>query len=232
VAERWAAAAGGGALAGLTAGLLGGAVLLAAPGSAAPASLPAALSIVGAILGAVGAAGVGAGLAVAEALARSARTAALVLGGAAGGCLVGTAAHLLGRWTLEDLFGRDLSTVGGGAEGLVIGATAGLGYALGTPRPEGGIAAPRGWARARAALATGLCCAAGCILLALAGRRLGGDSLDVMARSFRGSQVGLAPLARLLGETDVGPVTRLALSGYEGLLFGLGLAFGLTRRPR
>jgi DNA-binding winged helix-turn-helix (wHTH) protein len=230
--ERWAAASGGGAAAGLLAGLGGGLVLLAAPGSAAPGSLPAALAVVGAILGAVGAAGVGAGLAVAEALARSARGVALAVCGALGGGVVGGGAHLLGRWTLQDVFGHDFSAVGGGIEGLVIGATAGLGYALATPRPEGGMAAPRGWARARAALGTGLCCAGGCLALAAAGRHLGGDSLDLMARSFRGSQVGLVPLARLLGEPDVGMITRGVLSAYEGLLFGAGLAFGLTRRPR
>jgi DNA-binding winged helix-turn-helix (wHTH) protein len=229
--ERWAAASGGGAVAGLVAGLAGGLVLLAAPGSAAPGSLPAALAVVGAIVGALGAAGVGAGLAVAEALARSARAAALVACGAIGGGAIGGAAHLLGAWTLQDLFGHDFSAVGGGLEGLVIGAAAGLGYAWGTPRPQGGLASPRGRARARACLTTGLCCAAGCLILAAAGRRLGGDSLDLMARSFRGSQVSLMPLARLLGEQEVGMITRGVLSAYEGLLFGCGLAFGLTRRP-
>src|SRR5262245_63838897 len=33
---------------------------------------------------------------------------------------------------------------GGGIEGLIIGASAGLGYAIGTSRVEGGLAAPRG----------------------------------------------------------------------------------------
>jgi hypothetical protein len=53
-----------------------------------------------------------------------------------------------------------------------------------------------------------------------------------MAKSFQGSQVGLAPLARLLGEADPGPATRAAVGAYEGFLFGAGLALGLTRRPR
>jgi len=206
--------------------------LLAARGSG-PASIPAALGVVGAILGGVGAAGVGAGLAVAEALSRSMRGAALTVCGALGGGTVGTVAHLLGRWTLEDLFGHDLSAVGGGLEGAVIGAAAGLGYALGAPRPPGGgLASPRGAARARAAALTGVVCAAGCVLLALAGRRLGGASLDLMARSFEGSDVGLGPLARLMGEPEVGSITRGVLSAYEGLLFGAGLAWGMTRRPR
>ena len=118
-------------------------------------------------------------------------------------------------------------------EGLVIGACTGLGYGLGAPGPAGGgMAAPRGAARGRAALVTGLFCAAGCIALALAGRRLGGDSLDLMARTFPGSRAGLAPLARLMGEPQMGGVTRVVTSAYEGILFGAGVALGLTRRPR
>ena len=63
------------------------------------------------------------------------------------------------------------------------------------------------------------------------GFHLGAMSLDFMAHAFPGSQVGLAPLARLLGEDEPGVVTRVAISGFEGLLFGAGLALGLTRRP-
>lgn len=156
----------------------------------------------------------------------------LVCCGALGGLSVGFVAHLLGRWTLEDLFGHDLSAVGGGIEGLAIGAAAGLGYALATPRPDGGMAAPRGNDRLLAALVTGVCCAAAGVALKWMGRNLGGPSLEIMARTFQGSRVSLTPLARLLGEPEVGPVTRTVLSAYEGLLFGAGLILGLTRRPR
>jgi DNA-binding winged helix-turn-helix (wHTH) protein len=229
---RWASASAGGAAAGIIAGLIGGSLLRLASGGDSPPSLPAALALIGALIGAVGAAGVGAGLAMAEALARSRRALALVCCGALGGLSVGFAAHLLGRWTLEDLFGHDLSAVGGGIEGLAIGAAAGLGYALATPRPEGGMATPKGTARLFAALVTGICCAAGGVALTWMGRNLGGPSLEIMAHSFQGSRVSLTPLARLLGEPVVGPVTRTALSAYEGLLFGIGLILGLTRRPR
>ena len=67
--------------------------------------------------------------------------------------------------------------------------------------------------------------------LALAGRHLVGSSLDLMAGTFAGSQVGLDPLARLLGEDSLRPITRTLVSGFEALMFGSGLAFGLTRRP-
>jgi len=135
---------------------------------------------------------------MAEALARSLRGLSLVALGALGGAVVGFAAHVIGRWTLAALFGQDLWMVGGGLEGLGLGAAAGLGYALATPRPEGGMAAPRGSERLKAAVVAGLCCALAGIVLTWAGRSLAGASLNAMARAFQGSQVGLNPVARLV----------------------------------
>jgi DNA-binding winged helix-turn-helix (wHTH) protein len=228
---RWAGATAGGAVSGLLAGFLGGLALRYGPGSQASDSVPFVLSLVGFAIGGVGAAGVGAGLAAAEVLARSFRGAALVAFGALGGCAVGATAHLLALWTIQGLFGRDLSPVGGGFEGLVLGAASGLGYAAATPRAEGGMATPRGRARRRAVLLTGVACGLAAIALTASGSYLGAMSLDFMAHAFPGSQVGLGPLARLLGEAEPGPVTALAISAWEGLLFGSGLALGLTRRP-
>ena len=56
-------------------------------------------------------------------------------------------------------------------------------------------------------------------------------SLDLMAQSFPDSQVGLGPLARLLGEVEPGLRVRLAVSTWEGLAFGTGIALGITYRP-
>jgi len=229
---RWGGAALGGAVAGAVAGALGGVALRLAPGSQATAGIIVALAFIGALIGGLGAAGVGAGLAAAETLARSRRGLALVALGAAGGGAIGALAHLLGGVMLEGVFGgHDLSTVGGGPEGLALGAAAGLGYALTTPRPGGGgMATPRGSERALAAIAAGLCCAAAAVALTSLGRHLTAASLNLMARSFRGSQVGLAPLARLLGEPELGPLTRNVLAAYEGFVFGCGVIVGLTRR--
>jgi DNA-binding winged helix-turn-helix (wHTH) protein len=228
---RWAPPAAGGALAGLVAGLIGGLALRLGPGSLASDTVPIVLAFVGLAIGGLGAIGVGAGLAAAEVLVRSFRGVALVALGAAGGGLIGAGTHLLGDWTIRGLFGRDLSPVAGGLEGLVLGAAAGLGYALATAGVAG-MATPHGWARARALLATGLCCALAAATLAATGSYLGAMSLDFVARAFPGSQVGLAPLSRLLGEQDAGLRTRLVISSWEGLLFGAGLVLGLTRRPR
>ena len=190
------------------------------------------LPLLGAATGGVAAAGVGAGLAAAEAAFRARRRLALAAAGAASGLAIGAAAHLLGRLVLEGLFGRDLSPLAGAVEGLVLGGAVGLGYGLATPTAEGGMATPHGLARVRAALLTGLACALAAGMLGWSGRFLGAMSLDFMAQSFPGSQVGLAPLARLLGEPEPGVVTRVAISAFEGLMFGSGLCAGLTRRPR
>ncbi len=230
--RRWFAAAAGGAAAGTVAGFLGGLVLRFGPASTAGDGVLAALPLLGAATGGVAAAGVGVGLAAAEAAFRARRRLALVAAGAASGLAVAAAAHLLGRLVLEGLFGRDLSPLTGAVEGLVLGGAVGLGYGLATPTAEGGMATPHGLARVRVALLTGLACALAAGGLGWSGRFLGAMSLDFMAQSFPGSQVGLAPLARLLGEPAPGVLTRVAISAFEGLMFGSGLAAGLTRRPR
>ena len=229
--RRWAGAVMGGATTGLAAGMAGGLALYLGPGSLAPASVIPALGLVGGLIGALGATGVGLGLAAAEVIVRSARGWALTLLGALGGGGVGALAHLLGRWTLEGLFGRDLSPIAGGFEGVVLGGAAGLGYALATPTAEGGMAAPRRAKRWRAALIAGSVCAVAAMGLGWHGSHLGAMSLDLMSHTFPGSQVGLDPLARLLGEPAPGPLTRIVISGWEGLWFGTGVALGLTRRP-
>jgi DNA-binding winged helix-turn-helix (wHTH) protein len=228
---RWAAASAGGAAAGALAGTLGGLALLLLPDSIAPPGIVVALALVGAVAGGTGAAGTGAGLAAAEAVARSRRAAALVACGALGGGAAGTVAHALSRLVLATMFGRDLPAMGGGIEGVALGAAAGLGYGLATAHlPGGGMAAPRGVDRLRAAAIAGLTCGLAGLLLALANRHLVAASLDLLADRFRGSAVGLTPIARALGEGDLRPVTRAVVSAFEGLLFGSGLVLGLTRR--
>jgi DNA-binding winged helix-turn-helix (wHTH) protein len=230
ITVRWAAAAIGGGVAGLAAGALGGLLLAAAPGSASSIAVIPVLAAIGGSCGAAGGAGVGAGLSVAEAVARSMRGVALIAGGALGGALVGSAVEWLARWSLLTIVGVQVD-VGGGLEGLVIGASAGLGYAIATSRIEGGLAAPKGRQRLRAAALTALLCGAGALTLTLAGRPLVGGTLHGIARHARGSQMTLTPLSRLIGEPDFGPVSQRLIGTGEGAIFGFGLALGLTRRP-
>jgi DNA-binding winged helix-turn-helix (wHTH) protein len=231
--RRLGGAAAGGAVAGGLAGVLGACVLRLGSAPGGTPELALMLGGMGTVLGAVGAAGVGAGLAFAEAIARSLRGPALVLCGAVGGGLTGFILHAVARSLLSQMFGQDVPRLAGGLEGLAIGAAAGIGYALATPRPHGGgMATPRGGRRLAAALATGACCAAAGVVVVHAGGSLVGTSLNLLADAYRGSQVGLTPMARLLGEAEAGPLTQGISAALEGLFFGSGLAFGLTRRPR
>lgn len=229
-ASKGAAAGVSVAAVGTAAGLVGGLALRIVSGSQVDAQVALTLAIVGALAGALGGTGIGAGLAAADAVARSGRPAGLALGGAAGGLAIGWLAHHAARAVLFGIFGHDIPAMGGPVEGLVLGAAVGLGYAVGT-LPQGTHAvtdALRGAARWRVAGVTAVAAALGAAALALAGRHLVGSSLDLMASAFAGSQVGLEPLARLLGEDGLRPVTRVVVSAIEGLLLGGGIAFGLT----
>lgn len=232
VGERWAAASAGGAAAGAFAGLVGGVALVSFRGQSLDPSLLATLGLVGIVIGGLGAAGVGCGLAAAEAAVRSWRTLALVLGGGAGGALVGALGNGLARGLLVTLAGRDVPSIGGADEGLWIGAAAGLAYGLATRSPEGGMASPHGWRRARPALATAAACALAAMAITATGGALGATSLHHLAEHFPDSRVRLDAMGRLAGEPGFGPRTRPALGAWEGLLFGGGLVWGLTRRPR
>ena len=228
-ARRWAGASIGAGLAGLIGGAVGGLLLAIMPGSRAPLGLIPVLGFIGAACGAAGGAGVGAGLSAAETMARSRRVIALIAGAALGGGLVGAAVEWIGSASLEALVGLKID-IGGGLEGIVIGAAAGLGYAAATRRIEGGMAAPRGRRRAQTAALTALLCGLAALALTLQGRQLPGGTVHVIGRAAEGSQVTLAPLGRLVGEPDFGPVSQAIIGFGEGALFGLGLALGLTSR--
>ncbi len=225
---RAASAAGGGALAGLVGGLGGGLLLRWAGDWNVPATVGAALGLVGAATGALGGLGVGAGLALGESRGRGLRPLVLMACASLGGGAIGLVAHALWRWTIEGVFGHAVPDVGGAVEGVAIGAIVGLAYGLAAPPPQGsGLDRA---SRARAAAATGLATALGCSAISLLGATLAGASLNAIARAFEGSQVALAPLARRLGEPDIGPLTRAALGAWEGMLFGAGVVLGFTRR--
>lgn len=218
----WSRAAAGAGLAGLASGAVGGLILAMAPGSAATVAIAPVLAVIGGVCGALGGAGVGAGLSIAEARAESHRTAGLVAGAAIGGGLVGTAVQWLARWGLGVLLGIDVS-VGGALAGVAIGAAAGAGYAFAVSRPEGtGVL--------RSALGTAVLCGLAGLALTLAGYPLVGGTINAIANAAEGSRATLAPLGRLIGEPDFGPVSGAIIAFGEAATFGLGLAFGLLRR--
>jgi DNA-binding winged helix-turn-helix (wHTH) protein len=228
-ASRWMSASLGGGMAGVIAGAVGGTILAAAPSSNASLDLAPVLAVIGGCCGAAGGAGVGAGLSVAESIARSRRGVALVSGAALGGGLAGFTAQWLGRWSLSTLVGVNVVT-GGGIEGLLIGAAAGLGYSLSTRRADGGLAAPRGPKRLRVIGLTAVACGLAALALTLLGRPLVGGTIHAIAEASLGSQAALTPIAQLVGEPDFGPLTAAVIGTGEGAIFGIGLSIGLTRR--
>ena len=225
----WAQGASGAAAAGMLAGSLGGLILAAAPDSRAPLAIAPVLAVIGGACGALGGAGVSTGLALAERLAPSQRLLALTLAAAIGGGVVGLAVQWLTRWGLAALVGLDVP-VGGGLEGLASGAGAGFGLACSTRSIRGPALAPRGPGCFEAALLTALCCGVAGLALALAGRPLASGTIHAIAIAADGSRATLAPLARLVGEPDFGPVSGAILSFGEAALFGIGLTLGLLRR--
>ncbi len=222
-ATGWTGASVGGALAGIAAGAVGGLGLAATPGSTAPIAIAPVLAVIGAGCGALGGAGVGAGLAFAEAAAPAQRALALTSAGALGGGLVGVAVQWLARWGLSALVGLDLA-VGGGLEGVVIGGAAGLAFAIATRRAEDGLTAPRVRKRWQAALIMAVCCGLAGLAITLGGRPLAAGTIHAIAAAAEGSRATLAPLGRLIGEPDLGPLSRAILGFGEAAAFGLGLA--------
>jgi DNA-binding winged helix-turn-helix (wHTH) protein len=216
-------ACAGSALAGSAAGIAGGLALAASPDSTAPLAVVPVLVLVGAGAGAAGGLGVGAGLAVAESSSRLRNAIGITIGAAAGGAAVGLAVQWLTRWSLAAVVGLTLP-VGGGIEGLVIGAAAGVGYSI--ARRPGRAARSR---VLRAAVVAAFC-AAGALALARTGRPLVGGTLHVIARDARGSQISLAPLGRLIGEPGFGPVSQALIAACEGGMFGFGVGMALLRR--
>lgn len=231
VGARCVGATIGAGLAGALGGAGGGLLLAVAPSSGAPLAVVPVLAAIGGGCAAAGGVGVAVGLSVAESVARSRRMLALVGGAAMGGGLVGLAAQWMSRWGLAGLVGLHVP-VGGGLDGLVIGAAAGLGYAAATGAALGGLATPRGRERVRTAGVVSLACGVAALALTLAGRPLVGGTIHAIATASQGSQMLLTPLARLVGEPNFGPVSSAVLGTGEGVLFGLGLSLGLTRRFR
>jgi DNA-binding winged helix-turn-helix (wHTH) protein len=215
-------ACAGSALTGAAAGMAGGLILSAAPDTTASLAIVPVLVVVGAGAGAVGGLGVGAGLAVAESSSRLRNVAGLTIGAAAGGTAIGTVVQWLMRWGLAAVVGLTLP-IGGAVEGLVIGAAAGVGYA---------IARRLGPARSRVrrSAVVAAFCAAAALALGWAGRPLVGGTLHLIARHAQGSQVSLTPLGRFVGDPAFGPVSQALIAAWEGGIFGFGVGVSLLRR--
>ncbi|HEY0052954.1 MAG TPA: transcriptional regulator, partial [Caulobacteraceae bacterium] len=113
----------GGGVAGLLGGLFYGSVAVGEGGAMSALLVVASVTVV---LGMLGGGGVGFGVAAAV-FAPGRRGAGRVLGGAAGGMIVGAVVKLVGLDAFDLLFGRTPGPITGAGEGLLLGAAAGLG---------------------------------------------------------------------------------------------------------
>ncbi len=217
---------------GVVAGIAGGLALLLLPGSQATPAVLVALGLIGGTAGALGAAGVGAGLAAAEALARSQRTMGLVSSARPAGRCRACSATASPRRSCRACSGR----AGRRSEAAWRAWCSARRPASATRRRRPGLRAAE-WQLRTAGTAGGRCAPdrrvlrVACAGLAVLDRHLVAASLDVVAHRFTGASVGLAPIARLLGEQELRPITRTVVSAFEGFMFGAGLVLGLTRRP-
>lgn len=219
VAAQGTAGLIGGALAGVFGGLIYGFGMAAAPeaglGTASVLTVLLSLNIV---VGAAGGLGVSLGLAAAGLVRQN--LFAHVAGAALGGLLVGSLTKLLGVDAFRLFFGHAPAGITGGLEGAALGAAVGLGLHAG-----GGFGRVAGWRPVAGAAVLGGVAGA---LIPLAGGRLMGGSLDLLARSFSESRLHVDALGRFVGEMHFGPTTQVVLGGLEGLLFGGGVAGALV----
>ena len=207
---RFARLALAGTLGGGVAGVLGGLFygFAAAPAGGGAISVILVMLALTAGLALAGGAGVAGGIA-ASVFARRTRWYWPVLGGAAGGILVGALVRLLSLDALSLLFGGSPGAVTGAPEGAVLGAAVGLGFVIASGRAQLRVGAPL------AALVGAL---GGMVIVLIGGRLLGG-SLDRLAAAFPQSRLGIGQVGALFGEAGFGPVTALATSALEGALF-------------
>ena len=201
----------GGTAAGILGGLIYGFVGAAqplAPGMGA-ISVVLVIALVTITMATLGAAGVAFGIAGAR-LLRGRRGLWTIIGGSAGGLLIGAVVKLLGLDALNLLFGHSPGAITGAPEGAALGGAIGLGAWLSGGRP----AVERGmvWGGITGGVA-------GTVVTLLGGQMMAG-SLDLLSRTFPGSRVRLDPIAHLFGEPAFGPVSRIATGAFEGLLFG------------
>ena len=148
-----------------------------------------------------------------------------IVGGAAGGLMVGGIVKLLGLDAFNLLLGRSPGGITGAPEGALLGGAVGLGAWLAS---RGGDGRPLAHRLAIAGLTGG----AGAVAILLLGGRLMGGSLDLLARTFPGSRLRLDQIGEVFGEHGFGPVAGVVTGAMEGALFAGCIvgAMALARR--
>jgi transcriptional regulator HilA, main transcriptional regulator of SPI1 len=211
----------GGGVAGLLGGLAFGLAAAAQAQQGGIGALSALLVLVAlaTLLALIGAAGVVGGIAATRLVARDFTFAGL-MGGAAGGLLVGAFGKLIGHDAFLLLFGQPPGDITGALEGLLLGAAVGFADDLGRR-----FAAD--WSMQRNVLLAAVLGALAGLLIDVTGGRLLSGSLTLLAESFPEARLHLDPLGALLG-----PSAASVTNALEGAWFSLwvGGALMLARR--
>ena len=199
-------------LGGVAAGVLGGLAYgaLAVTGGAAGLVTLLVLTTALAVLGA-GAIGIG----MAAALRwRPASAWTLPLGGMVGGMLIGALGSSLGLSGLLALTGTSPVRVMGLFEGAMLGLATGLALLLGKAMLDGGL---------RSIAAAGAIGAFTGLLVKLSGGWMYGDTLTALETSFPESQIEMARVGAIFGETGFYMFARLVCAMLEGAVFTASL---------
>lgn len=209
----------GGAIAGAVGGLIYG---FAASSQSTVGSLSVLLVLlcVTMLVAIVGAAGVSFAIAT-SAFAQARSLSWLTVAGAGGGLVVGAFGKMLGHDVFSLLVGKAPSGITGAMEGLLIGASVGLGtwFALGkSPRRSAVIGAATG--------------AVGGAVAALLGGRLMLGSLALLTSNFPNSRLQVGQVGRLFGEDGLGAVTLFVSATLEAALFSACVVAALTIAQR
>ena len=212
----------GAGAAGILGGLFYGFAAAAQPGIGAASVLLVLLCLTLAVA-LIGGAGVAFGIAAAG--FAPGRHPWSIAGGAVGGLVVGAVVKLLGVDAFNLLFGQSPGDITGAAEGALLGAAVGFGAWL-ARRADGPLPLRRGVA------AAGLAGGAAGILIALAGGRLMGGSLDLLARRFPDSRLRLDEIGSLFGEAGFGAAAQIATAAVEGALFAACVVGAMTIAER
>jgi DNA-binding winged helix-turn-helix (wHTH) protein len=216
-----------GLLGGAGSGLIGGTMLglgLTLARHAGPIEAIGLILVLGSLgffIGALGGAGVSFGMVSAAHVTYRHSRWWSVIGGAAGGALIGGSSNLLGVDAVRALFGQTPTGITGSLEGAAIGAGLSLGVVVGP------LLIPR-LRRWSAVVGASLGAMIAGVMLAVLGGNLFSASLEIVARMFANSQIRLDVLAAMFGQVSFGGKIHIVLGAIEGLLFGAGVGFGIS----
>jgi DNA-binding winged helix-turn-helix (wHTH) protein len=179
------------------------------------ASLVLVLTALSVLIALIGAAGVSFGMATAGLFKPGTGPVtplATIVGGAAGGFLVGGIVKLLGLDAFHLLLGQSPTHITGALEGAVLGGAVGLGLYLGTATPSTQTLLRRILPAAAVGAIVG-------VAIPAAGGHLLGGSLNALAEVLPQSRLRLDQIGVLLGEEGFGRISEMATGGLEGMLF-------------